>query len=1740
MKQLIHIIILLFIGYSAAAQNWNFSVTTFDETCLNEGDGSIDISMSGTTGGFIFTWQIFEASDLVNGIASGTVGATNPDIKGFLNQGDYVVVVSKNASTEKRERNATIAGASTLLKVTKQVTSNNLCNGGNSGAIQVTATGGSGVYEYGLSFGLGATSPNLYNYSDNGGLFEGLSAGTYLAWVRDEFGCEKSNTSGEFAVTEPAAISIKFDTINADCNNVGGQIDLLSIAGGTPFAAATSGAFNYTVEWFDDEGTQLTAFDNQASLTGLDSGQYSVIITDKNGCTGSSQFELSKGFYFVINDIQNVSCSFDQDGYIRVKLGSDSENDESPFELRIYDSNNNEIVAQRKTNVAADSLPVFENLGPDTYRIEAESSGTGCRLSLTETLTQPNAPTLNKATMTPVACKTESTGSITFDVSGGSGTGYGYSVDGGTTYGTNPTVSGLAAGDYDLWIRDDSNCAVDVSTITVTEPARQWALSKVVSSDITCNGASDGVYTFEFNPAFSTDPIVADGDIKWINVNSNQVIATGIFSKTDLQEGEYRIDVTSQSGCYRALNFSISEPAALKINGNAPVFNCPESLTSTATQIFAQVSGGTQPYTFTWKKNGGALGTETTVDNATNTTLNGVSDNTTYTLFAKDKNGCETSKAFNIVIPDEIKIEVSSQVNVFCKGSETGEINIKVTGGTPNSGESYNFNWSKNGTAGYAFTQNLKNLSAGTYKVSVLDNKSCGPVEATVTITEPTTSYSLSGVVTPVICNGESNGMIDVTINRTTASGTHPNPTSIEWTKNGTSFVSGTIDLADLGPASYQITTVDDFGCSRSMTLKVNEYPKMLINPTIVQNACFGDSTGRITINPFGGYLGKNLNYSVRWFKNGTLEVAQNDKTSYTNLKDGNYRVEVTDSIGCKKDSVITLKSPNPIASNTTIGNIKCKGDNNGYLALHITGGTSPYIILWKKNNASGEVFSTKDSISNLAPGDYFVSIEDQNDCTPFTATYTITEPATEFNITLSPTEIKCKDDRNGQISVNITSGAGHPDSYSLIWYKDNAVLSSQKSVTKSAIIPISNLGNGIYRLEITDSFGCQRTTSYQLINPSQISFRPTIDSVTCNGLSDGTITIEPSGGYGNYSVTWSSEANGLIADTDFELGDVPAGKYKVSLTDSKGCKRDTLIFLNDPKAIIATPAIVKTTCVGGSDGSISITVSNGTAPYQYQWFKDGALISTDKNISELTEGTYDLSITDKFQCDYSGAFTLTDPPSSYEITGNIRKVACKDNLNGAIDITIEVSGDPDLDYTVYWEKNGVLFSQNTEDLNGVGHGEYEIFIEDQYGCQKSKIFSIENPTKLDVLFQVDNVSCFGGVDGAVSTQVSGGYGSYTYAWEKDLVSFPVTGSFANNLEAAFYRVTIRDLEGCALVRTVQVAEPDPFLISLTSKNNTCSTPFDSEINATVTGGVPPYAFQWLKDGLPYSKQEDLEAVPAGTYQMVAVDTNFCESRSTEVIITAPERLGVNVISQEDNLCPNTENGAISIQGTGGSFPYTYSFDSSAFSSVNNFVNLAGRDYLVRIQDDLGCTFDTLLTIRNQYELEAEFSLKTSEFAIDFPIALTDESLGEAIVSWLWDFGDTRASEDQNTSLTYETPGTYVLKLTVENEVGCTISKVDTLDIEKGFVFTVPTAFTPNGDGSNDTFRPGFQNVQSMDMKIQDKNGLVVFESNKISASWDGRFNGNDAPQGAYFYEITYTPKSGKNRKQSGKVVILR
>lgn len=1743
------ILVLLIAGAEVTGQGtYTISLTPTPESCAagaESNNGSILLTVN-TPGTFTYNYDVYllpgetlEESGILNTGTGYSITITP------LVPGDYRVEVERASSTlTPRIVETTVEGSENELEVEVDVLSNVICNSGSTGSIRITAEEGTGPYEYGYGDGA-STSPNSSGgYQDNGGEFEGLSAGSFKAWVRDEFGCERS---ADFSISQPVAISFDSQTINPNCDDEGGQINLSNFSGGDPFPG---GQFvnGYQIVWQDAE-TGDTLAQNVASLATLAAGRYQVNVIDESTCSPQgTQIELFQGFGLDTTAVNDVTCANDLDGFleITVELDSVQKAGGQTYSITLSDSDGE---VENKTGLTQDTVH-FVNLGADTYTVEVIVAG--CHRSISAIIEAKEAPELVNATRTNVICKGNSTGTITWEVEGGSGS-FRYSIDTGTTYQNSPTFNFLPADNYVLQVLqivDGDSCItlfndtnLDFQPITIEEPVLEWYLDSDTDSirDVSCFSAADGFYSFAYDSAFSVNPALSSNNQPiWTNRNTGDTVATGVYQKNNLGPGEYRVSVTAESGCKDFLEFSISEPAELSIEATAPELDCPVEFTPGGVVIDASgsgVVGGTPPYSYQWLRNNNPVSAGS---GGNSNKLTNVSDDAIYTLAVEDDNGCQDTAIFEIIIPENIEVIEVSSTQIACKDEQTGAIEIDVTGGT----SPYAYVWVRRNLNGIdTLSTNdhiLTDLDSGEYQVYISDSRACqyDSLANPILIADPATSFEITGKAADVTCNGSNDGTIDITL---AFDGNHSQfiqASGIEWfyEEEMDPFLTGERDLEGLEPGNYRIVIKDTKDCSKEETFEVREPEALNLELMIQDNSCFGDAGGFISLDTVGA--GGWGDYTVHWKIDGAEELDSIGQLELSGLGNGEYQLILSDSSGCSVDSTIVLKAPGPLTITETITNVQCNGDETGTISVQLTGGAEPYAITWL--DMDGQIANGVTSIDALTAGTYRIRLDDDHNCGVLEEIYTITEPSTTYDISLDVTQVKCNNGSTGELTLNINAEGGHPADYSVKWYRNGSHVTTQDNATPSTESPLSALNAGTYAVEVTDANGCLRTAEQILTNPTKIFLNPEVTPVSCNGFEDGAITLNPTGGYANYTYSWEYNGSALSGNNSFRT-DLPEGEYRIKVTDDEGCVKDSTIQLANPLPIVVNADIASPRCTNGTDGSITLTVTNGTPPYVFEWRHDDEVISTEQDLSGLPAGIYELFVTDQFQCEISmQEYTVSDPPSDFTIEGTIDKVTCSDHTDGVIDVDIVVTGDPDLDYSVYWEKNGTLFSQNTEDLDGIGFGEYELFVTDQYGCVKSRTFSLENPAPLNLEFLVADATCYLESDGSVAVQVTGGYGSYSFEWLKNNEPFSVTGSFANNLEAAFYELTVTDLEGCVITRTVEVEQPDPFLIEVTKQDNTCSTPYDSEIEAVVTGGNPPYELQWFRNGLPYSDAEDLTGIPSGTYQLIATDTNLCETTSAEVVIATPERLGLNILSMENNLCPNTENGSISFQGTGGFFPYTYSFDSLAYEDRNNFLNLADKDYLISVKDNVGCTFDTVITVGNEHELEAEFSLEADEFAIDFPITLTDESLGDNIVQWFWSFGDTRASEDQNTSVTYTQEGTYVITLTVENEVGCRLSKSDTVEIIRGYNFTIPTAFTPNDDFSNDNFRPVFSNVEALNIRIQDRNGELVFETGQLSGFWDGTYNGVPAPQGAYYYEMTFTARSGKVRKERGKVFLLR
>lgn len=531
------LILFILCSANATAQSWNISLDIADVTCKDANDGQINLKINGedNVSDSLYSWQWLDPS--------GMVFDTLSDPVQFLSPGTYSVRVTRLSDQSVISASGTIEQSDSALSVTMTVLQENHCNGDAAGIVKARASGGSDDYMYGLSTGINPEGPNYTKgYADNGGLFPSLPSGTYIVWAIDSRGCEATTSS--FTITEPEAITVVYDVMNASCDDTGGHIVINSISGGNPFDTNQAGGFNFQLEWKDASNDSLIAV-NEASIGALPSGIYQLTIRDKNACIETLRIIVERGFKFEITEARNVSCNFQKNGIIRCSLDASNPSFQEPFSIGVHDANGNEIASLARSNLNSGNV-TFRDLGPGSYTIEV-TDALGCVKEQAVELTQPDKIQVESVVVTDIKCKGTPTGEISFDVSGGSG-GYEFSIDSGTTYAANPLFTQLYQGTYDLFVKDDGGCELNAGDVIVREPPTGYWIEEVEVTDVLCNGNDNGAIEIFFTDATSPSHLDEDTDIEWMN-DKGELIQRGSPRIGDLSEGRYEVEIRDKYGC---------------------------------------------------------------------------------------------------------------------------------------------------------------------------------------------------------------------------------------------------------------------------------------------------------------------------------------------------------------------------------------------------------------------------------------------------------------------------------------------------------------------------------------------------------------------------------------------------------------------------------------------------------------------------------------------------------------------------------------------------------------------------------------------------------------------------------------------------------------------------------------------------------------------------------------------------------------------------------------------------------------------------------------------------------------------------------------------------------------------------------------------------------------------------------------------------------------------------------------
>lgn len=1678
----------------------NIAITSSGSTpsCFGACDAIASANASGGAGPYTYVWMPgnFTTQNLT-GLCAGTWTVTATDANGCF-----------NSSTIVFNNPPQLVVTSSSVDVS--------CNSQCNGTASVNPSGGTGIYSY-LWLPGGQTTSSITNQC----------AGVYTVTVDDSLGCDTTIT---ITINEPTLILANATSGPANC----------TLCDGTTSTTASGGTGPYTYLW--SPGGQTTP-----GLSALCPGIYSVAVTDATGCTTNTQIAVSNlNGPTLSTTLVNATCDSACNGSATTVVtggagpftfdwtpgnpigdgtGSVTALCADTFFVQVTDnagcitfdqviitdplaittvafttgaSCNGVCDGSALVNVSGGTGPytyLWSPSGQTTATINGQCAGTytvdvtdanGCTDQVTVTITEPGAITLT-TTSTNVTCNSQCNGSASTIISGGTGP-FTYNWTAGPIV---PSIVNLCPGSYTVTVIDANGCGT-LDSITITEPT---ALQQFVSStNANCSGSCDGTasavvsggspsYTYLWSPGGQTTPAV-----------------------TGLCAGAYSISSTDSNGCQVVNSITIQEPTAMTLSMGASPVSCFGTCDG-----FASVnpSGGSPGYTYSWSPSGGVA------QNATALCAGA------YTITVTDNNGCVQTNTATVTTPALLQANTTF-TSPSCGGGSDGTATATPFGGTG----PYQYLWAPGGQT----TSTISGLPAGSYTVTVRDANSCTDVQIVTVVAAA--NFTLAVANAPANC-GVCNGTMLITPSGGTG------PYTYAWT-GGLPPQANQINVC---AGLYTVTVVDALGCQDTFVVAMNNSGGPT-GETVVTTAtsCPSSCDGSANVTPIGG----TSPYTYVWNPGGQTV------NNLTNMCGGNYFLQVTDSLGCIRFSPVVIATPPPILGNIFVSNASCNTVCDGTANANPSGGTGPYTYLWAPGG------QTTQSIAGQCIGSYTVTITDalgctQNDTTTIAAWNTLTASA----LSSGPT---CNTLCDGWATVNISSGTAP---YTYQWNDPIG----QNTATAAGLCA------GTYSVVISDASGCGSTATVTIVEPAAIVITPVVLPTSCN-LCNGVITLNASGGVGPYTYLWSNgsigssisnvcagvysvmitdatgcsasfsigmtasggpTSSGLVAtdvtcfgandgtattaatsgilpytylwipggQTTSSINGLSVGTYFVQIADSAGCILTDSVLISAPSQIVLNQSITNTDC-GICAGQIVLSPSGGTGPYTYLWAPGGQTTST---ISSLCAGIYTVTITDAIGCSQTVAIPVSNANSTVVLNTSSTDVTCFNSCNGQGIVTVTSGTGP---YTFLWS-NGSL----NDTTNNLCNGNYVVQVTDALGCVSSGIVTINQPTQLGAAFPfTQSELCAGACDGSIMAIAAGGTLPYTYLW-----SNAQTTQTATSLCTGPYSVVITDANGCTTSSGDTIVSPQVLILGAPVVTDAfCNNSPDGAIDISVSGGALPYTFAWTGPGAFTATTEDVGAVVSGSYTVLITDNNGCSALDTIQVNSLNTVLA--------NAGPDTTAcaaGQMILDGSASTNAASYVWTLlPAGTVIGNtatitVIPVTGVNiYLLTVSNN-GCTSTDTVFITSLPQPFVDAGPDQSILAGQ-DVVIGGSPTGNAGVTYAWG-PSTGLGDPLNANPIAGPAGTTMYIVTVTDSNGCTAN--DTMIVDVVPSIFIPDGFTPNADGTNDTWV--IDNIflfPECEVEVYNRWGELLFRSVGYGTPWDGRYDGKELPVGTYYYII--------------------
>lgn len=874
--------------------------------------------------------------------------------------------------------------------------------------------------------------------------------------------------------------------------------------------------------------------------------------------------------------------------------------------------------------------------------------------------------------------------------------------------------------------------------------------------------------------------------------------------------------------------------------------------------------------------------------------------------------------------------------------------------------------------------------------------------------------------------------------------------------------------------------------------------------------------------------------YTYSWKDPNGLIIKDSTQSSINVSQSGPYIVFVNDKVlGCiVSDTImITDKTIYPNISLSTNEIITCADS----AALLLTNGSdvgAQFNYEWKGPCLKSPI----NNISNEAckAGTYELIITNtQNGCTS-SKTISITSDLkipNDVSINAVATELPC--DGNG-VPLSI-SGNGPNGNYTLLWTSSGGALSGNPLSNN-----ISALSTNWYYVEITDpANGCKHKDSIQIIKNTAApkSLNAIYSNPACTAATNGSIDISNvTGGTAPYN--YSINGGPSSGNSNFTM--LASGSYLISIIDSKLCKYDSLIVLkiienlpSDPIINLSGPA-----CNVAKDGSFQVqSITSGTPPYLYSL--NGGAYGSQTTFTGMSAGSFILSIKDNNNCIFDTTLILKidkNIPSDPII--NLSGPSCSAALNGNIDISSIGSGTAPYLYSL----NGGPFVPSASFTN-IAAGSFIISIKDNNGCQfdTTVTLKINENIPSDPIINLSGPSCNVATNGSINiASISSGTPPYQYSLNGG--AYGVQSAF-NNVSTGAFTISIKDNNNCVFDTTINLKVnlniPSDPILNITGPSCTVAQNGSIDISG-VNNGTPPYAYSI--NGSPYNTQTNYIGLASGNILLSIKDNNACIFDTT-IVMNLQENLPGNLeLDLYKPACATGTNGSIEIIAVnGGTGPFDYSLNGATAVTVPLFQNLTEGSYTIKITDTYGCEKDTTILLIGGTPLQLDLG---PDLNVEPGTTINVQAIikGKDITNIDW--SPINCANCNNINITVDND--TVITATIQDAGGCTETDKLAINIIRKLEIYAPNAFSPDGDGINDTWGIYTANplAKITHLQIFDRWGGMVFNVSNLSpddknAFWDGRINGKRCNAGVYVYAAEVDLGKGEHVLVKGDINLF-